>query len=183
MRLIPTLLCLAIILLPPAPGAARGEEPKRPTDAGGDPLPAGAVARLGTLRLRHHNWKSAAFSHDGKVLASGGWDGTVWLWDTATGKELVSFRKETVQQPKLREPVEHLAFSPDGKTLAAGCVAGNNDVRLYDLGTGKERGRLAGHAAKVRVLAFSPDGKLLASGSEDTTVLVWEMTSPDKPRP
>jgi WD40 repeat protein len=58
-------------------------------------------------------------------------------------------------------PVVSLAYSPDGKLLAAG---GYKEVRLIDPPAGKVLGTLAGHADFVRSIAFSPDGKLLAAG-------------------
>jgi WD40 repeat protein len=57
-----------------------------------------------------------------------------------------------------------VAFSPDGKTLAA---AEAKDVGLWDLATGKKIGTLTGHDDSVTALAFSPDGKMLASSSGD----------------
>src|SRR5436853_249478 len=62
-------------------------------DRYGDPLPAGAIARLGTTRLRHtRGWRlqDAAYSPDGKILASLGGDDRLRLWDTADGKGLQS---------------------------------------------------------------------------------------------
>src|SRR5207245_6747121 len=65
-----------------------------------------------------------------------------------------------------------MAFSPDGRLLATGW---SRHVRLTDLVSGEELGRFAGHERNVACMAFSPDGRRLCSGSEDTTVLVWDM--------
>src|SRR4051794_23263511 len=78
-------------------------------DLYGDPLPEGASARMGTVRLRHANKILAlAFFPDGKTLASASEDRTVRLWDTVTGKERHRFVGHT-------GPVESLAVSRDGK--------------------------------------------------------------------
>ncbi len=60
-----------------------------------------------------------------------------------------------------RSPVNSIAFSPDGKTLAAGSDDGT--VRLWDVAVGDELSRFEGHSSGVRAVAFSPDGKTLAS--------------------
>jgi RNA polymerase sigma factor (sigma-70 family) len=120
---------------------------------------------------------AVAVSHDGKTLATGSWgDDTVRLWEVATGKE--------VRRLALPGGAGALAFSADGKALAAGNVAG--PIRLWDLASGKEVARLPGHQGRVaprsvsargRVtgLAFSADGTRLVSGSDDTTALVWNL--------
>jgi WD40 repeat protein len=71
-----------------------------------------------------------------------------------------------------------LAFSPDGKTLAAG-GAGNPDtpdctVRLWDVATGRP-GHVLRHGDEVRDLAFSPDGKLLLTGGWERTARLWDV--------
>src|SRR5437773_6564095 len=107
-RLVP-----AVLLLLPlgAPLFAAPPEPPR-RDLHGDALPAGAVLRLGTVRLRHgSSVKAVAFAPDGKTLASAAWYGAVCVWDAETGREV---RRLT----GLEWPAA-LAFSPDGKALAA----------------------------------------------------------------
>jgi WD40 repeat protein len=69
----------------------------------------------------------------------------------------------------------HVAFSPDGKLLAASGTA--KTITLWDAVTGEEVRTLRGHSADVYSAAFSPDGKLLASASEDHTVKLWEVAS------
>src|SRR5262249_25587331 len=70
--------------------ATDGEKPK--LDQQGDPLPAGALARLGTVRLRHgHTVNDVYFMPDGKSLLTVAEDGTVRLWDLA-GRELRRFK-------------------------------------------------------------------------------------------
>ncbi len=62
-------------------------------------------------------------------------------------------------------PVDALAFSPDGKTLASG--SNDKTVRLWDAATGEARATLTGHEDSVSAVAFSPDGKTLASAGEN----------------
>jgi WD40 repeat protein len=76
-------------------------------------------------------------------------------------------------------PVRCVAFSSDGKLLVAG--GGFNDwageVRLWDVGTGTERGRLKGLRTVVTALAFTPDGQTLASASFGGFVRLWDVTT------
>src|SRR6185437_14496355 len=87
-----TVLCLAVCC---AAGESQDRKPdaggpdlRKRTDALGDPLPPGVLARMGPARFRHGGKVNAlAFSADGSQLASASDDRTVRLWETSTGKE------------------------------------------------------------------------------------------------
>jgi len=73
--------------------------------------------------------------------------------------------------------VQSIAFSPDGKVLAAGgggVIEKRGEVVLWDAHTGVLLRKLTGHSDFVKSIAFSPDGKTLASGSKDETVILWD---------
>ena len=69
-----------------------------------------------------------------------------------------------------------MAFSPDGKTLAAGGW-GDNTVKLWNVATGEQIASLEGHDKTINGLAFSPEGNILASGSNDNTVKLWDVAA------
>jgi WD40 repeat protein len=96
-----------------------------------------------------------AFSPDGKILATGGKDNTVSIWQIADGKELRILGHGT--------SVGALAFTSDGRMLVAGCD--NGTFKLWELATGAEKGTWEGRGSPQR-LAFLPDGRLLAELGE-----------------
>ncbi len=109
---------------------------------------------------------SVAFSPDSQRLALGGmFEGTVKIWDRATGHELSSLKGHT-------GPIRSVAFSPDGQRLASG--SDDQTVKLWDSATGKELFSFQGHTGLVTTVVFSPDGKRLASASSDQTVKLWD---------
>ncbi len=107
--------------------------------------------------------EALAFSSDGKLLASAGWDGVVRLYDAATGAPKAILRTE--------EPLTAVAFHPASGYLVVGSAQGLITVlRAADLGFSSE---VRPHADRVSALAFAPDGTLY-SGSWDKRIRVFD---------
>jgi WD40 repeat protein len=154
---------------PPPQAAAKAEVPPAPrTDRYGDPLPEGALLRLGTEGFRQGNFiYGIALSPDGQTVASIGGNSLIHVWATATGRELRRF-----DRPWNFGTAYVVAISPDGHALAVG---GQNGVLAWDLSTGKELFQL--QVPQVQGLAFSPDGSTLATGDQLGGVYLWSAST------
>jgi len=109
--------------------------------------------------------KSVAFSRDGNILASGGWDNAISLWDVATGRKLAVLQGHTLG-------VSALSFAPDGKTLFSASPDGT--VKLWDIASKKSTHTLHAHSTTVYALAISPNGKTIAAAGADRLIDLWD---------
>jgi len=110
-----------------------------------------------------------AFHPGGNLMVSGGNEGTIKLWDVATGRELRTFVHPG------HVPTRSIAFHPGGKIVVSGHEDGT--IQLWDAATGKKLREFAGHSSSVDSIAFSPDGRLFASGSVDLTLKLWDVSA------
>jgi WD40 repeat protein len=147
-----------------------------------------------------------AFTPDGRCLLLENSDGTVTLFELATGTARCTLGSKLPLSKN--DPLDDLgplggigggfggpfggtlandrsktrfAISPDSKLLALAGVGGA--IHIVDIQTAKELTVLKGHRVAVNALAFAPGGKLLASASDDTTALVWDVTKIARPVP
>jgi len=115
------------------------------------------------------NVRGLAFSGDGKLLAAVSnlprECAVLLVWETASGKQVGKFLSNDLILPYA------VAFSPDGKRVAAG--GAHEDVPVWSLETGKELRRLRGSKEGIYALAFSPDGRLMAGAGPDGKVRLW----------
>jgi dipeptidyl aminopeptidase/acylaminoacyl peptidase len=109
--------------------------------------------------------QAVTFSPDGSTLAAITGE-TVRLWEAGSWREKPGYKTPGFWS-------SDLAFSPDGKVLAA--AAPMNLVRLWNVGEGKEKSNLKGHDNFVTAVAFCSDGKHVATTSTDTTVKLWDV--------
>jgi WD40 repeat protein/serine/threonine protein kinase len=122
-----------------------------------------------------------AFSPDGKTLATGGADSLVRLWDPFSGHSLLTLSGRPEEPDSNRRAISALAFSPDGRFLAAGFGYLNwfqpnysQVVKVWEVHSGKLIAELP-HPNAVPALQFSPDGRTLATACHDHRVRLWSV--------
>ncbi|MFO0807290.1 MAG: WD40 repeat domain-containing protein [Gemmataceae bacterium] len=148
-------------------------------DLVGDPLPAGAIARMGSIRLRHANATDIVAMPDGKTLVTSGRD--LRFWETSTGRLV---RTIPVASLRSNDSVTCLARSGDGRVLAAGHA--DNRIRLWDVQSGKELwasevptqeagGRRLIFMNALRMIGMSANAKVILSAADSDNLLrVWD---------
>jgi eukaryotic-like serine/threonine-protein kinase len=114
----------------------------------------------------------AAFSPNGRILATGSHDETVRLWDVSDCRAVATLTNGF--------PVGSLAFSPDGKTLIVGgskhnfLAGGRGGLQFWDVPSRQATGAIPGDASDIVGLALSASGSLLATGHKDGAVGLWD---------
>ena len=108
------------------------------------------------------------FHPDNNILASGGNDNKIFLWDVAKQQQVKSFVAHSVG-------VSDLVFSPDGKHLISAGM--DKVIKVWDCTTWKLYKTLSGHGKQVLSLAISPDGQYLYSGGDDQKIIKWNLNT------
>ncbi len=130
------------------------------------PLPSGASsALLRTLRGHTSLVTGCAVSPDGRFIISASTDGTLKMWDAATGAERRTLTGHT-------NAVKGCAVSPDGRWIIS--ASSDGTLKVWDAATGAECRTLTGHTDWVKGCAVSPDGTWIVSASTDRMLKVWD---------
>ncbi len=128
--------------------------------------PVGRLLRHLFATLFRRTARDISVSAVGRRAVSGGSDGTLRIWDLATGKQLHALTGHHGR-------VEAVAISADGQRAVSGGSDGT--VRIWDLATGKQLHTLTGHGDWVQAVAVSADGQRAVSCGDDGTVRVWDL--------
>lgn len=119
-----------------------------------------------------HSSTCLAYSPDGRLLASGGFDfqggNRIHLWDVRTGKEVRSLQGH-------KNSIQCLAWAPNGRMLVSVCA--DRNICLWDVNSGTLQRRLYLSEREIRAILFSSDGKNLILGGEDGIIRVWEIAT------
>jgi len=132
--------------------------------------------RLATGEAHKDRVVALAFRPDGRLLASGAWDGQIVLWDVSlvgVGPNLSNVLQPVRTLLGHDSPLECLAFHPTQPLLASGTWNGN--VRVWHYDTGECLYSWHDHTNGLEMVRFSPNGELLASCACDHEVCVWDV--------
>lgn len=114
-----------------------------------------------TFRGPKRRMISVAFSPDGKMLAGGGFDGVIWLWNIGTGEHRQILTPHNV--------VEEVMFSPDGRTIVS---SDDKDTQLWDIATGEFKTQLEDTTGTYNIV-YTLDGTTLYGGNR-SELRLWD---------
>ncbi|MGD9047858.1 MAG: hypothetical protein PVF77_07380, partial [Anaerolineae bacterium] len=117
----------------------------------------------------------AAWSPDGRQVARGFSDGTVTVWDLASGDEVLTVQYEPLVEHPYANFVVDLSWSPDGERFLVS--GGDAVVRVWDTTSGQELLKLPAVADQVESAAWSPDGARIATANQSGPIRVWDATT------
>jgi GAF domain-containing protein len=133
-------------------------------------LETDAGRQVGRIETASGGNYSLAFSPDGMTLAVACRGKPIQLFEVASG----GFRASVEGDGDAGTCV---AFSPDGRWIAAGGGPDRPTVRVWSLPSGKLVKKFVGHKGWLKQVIFSPDSKRVLSASEDTNALLWDVTT------
>ncbi|MEM9271541.1 MAG: NACHT domain-containing protein [Cyanobacteria bacterium P01_F01_bin.143] len=100
------------------------------------------------------------------ILATGHIDGTVRIWEGATGRELFTLRGHD-------DFVRSIAWRPDGKAIAS--TSSDETIKIWNLETGKSTNFLTNHYSAITSVSWRADGQVFVSASNDKTIKIWNL--------
>lgn len=109
-----------------------------------------------------------AYSPDGRLLASGGLDNAIALWDASTGDLIRRLEGHT-------SAIRSLAFAPDGKHLLSGSTKDDRRILLWDVDSGAILKTFTGMQDAITGIAVRPDGRAFATGSPAGSLALWDI--------
>lgn len=155
--------------------------PQKPGhDLDGEPLPRGAVARLGSRRLRHDGfYKRICMLPDNDTLISSSWEKGVRVWSAATGRLLRALDLEGARFTAMDLSHDGTSLAVFGRTLDPVRRESTCEVRLWDTSTWQARpvASWTGSISDNKCVAVSPDATMIATGNERGQVRFWDVAS------
>jgi WD40 repeat protein len=136
--------------------------------------------RLALLDGHRSAVRTSAFSRDGKLLATGGADKRILIYDLPPPGSKPAELRERLVLDGHKGAISCLAFSPDGKTIVSGSDLvtrkGPAEVKLWNVADGSQVASWTDHTGDVAALAFHPTRPLLATGGADPGFRIWDLT-------
>ncbi len=150
----------------PGDDAGQGAEVRTPLPKDDGPFLKDHIGEMLLFKGHDKTVNSIALSSDGRLAITGGWDGSLRLWDARTGDELSPINADP-------DEIFSVAISPEGRFALTGGL--DHVVHLWNLESGAEVRAFLGHTDQVHCVAFSPNGSRALSGGYDQSLRWWNV--------